>query len=486
MELNNIISQGRQMNLLAAISIISFLVFTACSEDPLKISPDTLPDSEMVDVYIDTLTVELYTISADALETQSPGTCLLGSVNDSVLGTLETDFFADFIYTDEPTFKDETDLDSIQVLDLIIDLIYNNEIIYGDFDTSDFEFAVYELLEPVPQYTKSDFTVLPHMYDPVPLDSSISFENETHDTYVAYDYYDTCYITLSNSFAQRFLDTVLINEEIYHSENQQNFKDHFKGFYFAVKPRVDEGGSIISIPQPLQVGSSTYYSLMNMTLRTLEWDADSSEWDTVSTVFSIGNPQSVIDTGGVYLNMYRNTLSANVAAVFNDTINQFSKAYIQSLSGPQVFVKLPTLSALREEIGNSVSVIRAQLILPVEMESYLRDEDIYSPPYRLGLLDGSSEDPILDDRLIENYLGGYIDTTSTDDYRYVLNIGNHLHEFLRDESSTLSNTFYLFAASPDLTNTVQYIRDRPARIVLRGSTSSNPPFVRMVYSKITE
>jgi hypothetical protein len=476
MDLNKFFSQLLKLNVGATISIISFLVFTACSEDPLKIGTDVLPEDEMLGAIIDTLPVELFTVATEAIETKSLGTSLLGSVNDPVMGTLETDFFADFIYVDEPTFKDETDLDSILVLDLTVDLVYNNNIIYGNLDTLNFQFNVYELLEPVPQYSKSDFTVLPHMYDPEPLNTAINFTNKTHSSYVTNDFYDTCHVTLSNTYAQRFLDTVLINDEIYHSENQRNFKEQFKGFYFAVTPPANEGGSIISINQSSSI----------MTLRTLEWNTDSTKWDTVSNVFSVGNSESAIDSGGVHLTMYRGMLSAEVEAVFNDTITQTSKAYIQSLTGPQVYVKLPTLADFREQVGSSVSVIRAQLVLPIDMENYHMDHELYTPPYRMGLLDGHSKEPILDDLVAENHLLGYIDSTYTDSLRYILNIGNHLHEYTRDVTSELSNTFYLFAASSDTKNSVQYLSDRPERIVLNGSRAGSKPFVRIIYSIIPQ
>lgn len=480
MELNNIFSQRYRFGLGTLISIYSILLFTACSEDPLMISPDALPNDGMMEIIVDTIPVELYTVSTDAIVTQSIGSSPLGSVNDNVIGNLQTDFFADFIYSEEPTFMDETDLDSVQILDLVIDLVYNRDNIYGDL--MGLHFKVYELLEPMPLYAKSDFFVLPHMYNPEPLNESMWYQARTYTANTS-DVVDTCHVKLNNSFAQRFLDTTLINEEIYHSENQRNFKDNFKGFYFAVEPRSYTGGAIIQIN----------HSYSTMTLRTIEWNDDDEVWDTVSNVFSIGNPSSKIDSGGVHLNMYRNTFKPDITTVINDTVTRHNLAYIQSLSGPQVYVKLPTLPALRDSLAGLVSVNRAQLILPVEMETYLNDKDYYSAPGLLGLIDGESKATIMDFTLAENHLGGKMDTTSADDYRYVLNIENHLHKYLRDETSELSNSFYLFAATIEKVtqnNTtipyLRYIKYAPARILLNGSTSSNPPFVRIVYSKIRE
>jgi hypothetical protein len=472
MELNKIFSQRRQLIPIVLISFFSFVLFSACSEYPLKIASGTLPNDELLNVTVDTLPVELFTVGTDAVETQSLTTTLLGSVNDTVMGDLETEFLADYIYTDEPTFRDQLDLDSVQVLDMVIDLLYSADNVYGKAINLDFD--VYELLEPMPQYSKSDYVVLPHMYDPTPISVDHWFQANTYEAINAIDVVDTCHVILKNSFAQQFLDTNLIKEDIYYSENQRQFKEHFKGFYFAVKPRPTEGGGIIMIDQ----------TAINMTLRTIEWNTDEAKWDTISNVFSIGNPSSEIDSGGMHLNLYRNTLSANVARTLNDTLHLFGNAYIQSLTGPQVFVKLPTLPALRDEFGNSISVNEAQLILPVNMERFMRDRGLYTPPYRLGLLDGKTKDPLLDDRLAENHIWGYRDSTSLGEIQYYwLNLENQLNDYIRDEASTASNTFFLFAASSDTKNTVQYLNDRPTRLVLNGSTSSNPPFLRIVYSK---
>jgi hypothetical protein len=480
MALNKLLSQLQQL-IRVGVFLLLTITLSNCSEDPLKINPGVLPDDQMLDAIIDTLPVELFTIGTDALETQSMTTVLLGSVNDTVMGVLETDFLADFIYTVEPTFKDQTDLDSVSIIDLYIDLIYATQNVYGSLD--DYEVKVYELLEPMPQYTKSDYLLLPHMYDPEALNIDQEFIQRNVNL-TEFDYlFDTCRILLNNDYAQRFLDTALINQEIYHSNNQRRFKENFKGFYFTVQPLTDEGGGIISMSQPL-VYSQQYYSSLSMTLRTLEWIEDSAEWDTIYNYFTIGYPQSAIDTGGVHLSLYRNTQSSRVATAFNDTVNLFPGAYIQSLTGPQVFVKLPTLPEFRNSLETSVSVIQAQLILPIEMGSYSRDIERYFPPSRLGLLDGVSKEPLFDDQWAQNHLWGYIDTTYSESHRYVLNIGNHVNYYIQEESLGLSNSFYLFAASLNTETTVQYLSDKPARVVLNGNTNNYKPFVRIIYSKI--
>ena len=215
-----------------------------------------------------------------------------------------------------------------------------------------------------------------------------------------------------------------------------------------------------------------------MTLRTIEWNSDSAKWDTTSTAFYLGNPNSKLDDGGTSLNLYRSSLNEKLQHIVNDTITNYSSAYIQSLAGTKVYLKIPALATMRDTFSYPVSINRAQLVLPIDTVRFLRDKVLYPPPLTLGVYDSKTNTFILDDRLRENYLWGYFDE---DNYQYVLNIGNHVHEFLRNDSSTLSDAFYLFATKGSPATYMEYT---PSRVVLNGSTTSRPPYVRIIYSKI--
>ncbi len=487
MEQNNILSQYCRSILIAALPFLFYFIISGCTEEPVNISPNNLPNDGSMEVYVKTIPVELFSIHTDALPARSIGISPFGSVNDGEIGNLQTEFLADFIYSEEPSFSEDTDLDSVQVLDLVIDLVYNRNLIYGGKGAiqsiNKENIDVYELLEPIPLYSKSDFLMLPHMYDPEPLDIDFSYDAKTY-TNNTIDVNDTIHIFLDNSFAQRFLDTLLINEGIYNSENQQLFKEYFKGFYFKVQPRTTKGGVIIPID----------HSYSSMTLRTIEWNDNDDKWDTISNVFTLGNPDSEIDSGGVHLNIYRNALSADLAAALDDTVSLEDHAYIQSLTGPQVYVKIPGLSALRDSLEGLASVNRAQLILPLDMDIYEEDKDLFATPYMLGLFDSKSNSAVIDFSLAENHLGGKLDSSDMENCKYIINLENHIHNYLRNSDSDLSNSFYLFAATVEEETTssgikvqyLRYIKYNPVRAILNGSSSSNPPYLRIVYSKLNE
>jgi hypothetical protein len=425
---------------------------------------EVLPNDDMLEVFTDTVPVELYTIGFEALETRSIGISPLGCVNDTVIGILETDFICDFIFSDIVSYKDNVYPDSLDILDLTIELEYNTT--YGD--SMDVDFSVHELYEPLPNYTKSDYILFSHMYDQEPINDGPPVKGRLNsgpnDSVAVYS------IKLKNEFAERFIDTALIHKGIFETYNQRQFKQYFKGFYFKVQPREEPGGGIIMVD----------HSKSTMILRTLEWNGDSAKWDTVSNLFSLGYPESEIDSGGVHLNLYRSTLNSKLSELLNDTITSYKSAYVQSLTGPKVYIKIPSLVTMRDTLNNAVSVNRAQLILPIDKEIFDRDKKKYSPPLNLGIFDSKTNSAIVDDELVENYLGGGIDTSNC---QYVFEIGNHVHKYLRSDTSSLSNGFYLFAAKG---SPVSYLKYTPARVVLNGSTSDRPPFVRIIYSKIPE
>lgn len=434
-----------------------FIFFSySCEDKPLEAGLDILPEDDLLAVVDTILPVELFTISDEAVYTRSIGTSPLGSVNDPVTGILETDFITDFIYSGTVSFTDDPP-DSVFLIDLKMELAYSAS--YGD--SLDIDFNVYELIEPMPDYAYSDYQMFSHMYDHSPVNTGPPVKKD--DTTSAY------IVTIKDEFAYRLLDTSLINDEIYTSSNQRLFKEYFKGFYFAVEPREQNGGGIILVN----------HTSSKMILRTLEWNTDSSTWDTLSNTFYLGNPSSTIDSGGVHLNMYRGTMASQTEQVLNDTVNLSSQAYISALAGPRVLAKIPALEALREQYEGQLSVNFAHLVLPFDSAIYLRDRGFYAPPASLGLFDSGLNTTILDDELAENHLGGAIDTVNS---QFLFNVGNHVHEYLRDNESTYANSFFVFAATGSPVTRLTYT---PARIVLNGSTTTqDKPYLRIVYSII--
>ena len=462
MEQSNLISRLRHYLSLVLISFVGISLIINCTEKPLEIDPgNILPDDDMLNVIFKDIPVELYTVSLEALETQSIGISPLGVVNDPVMGTLETDFISDFVYNDDISFINGLP-DSFEILDLTIDLAY--AIHYGN--PYELNFNVYELTEPIPIYTKSDYIMYPHMYNSEPLNDGHAYSERKYLLNTQRDTLSIYSIRLKNDFAERLIDEDLLDSGIYNSSSVDLFRHFFTGLYFAVEPRVEEGGTIITVD----------HRNSSMLFRIRGWNSTSESWDTINNTYSIGNSQV---HNGVHLNMYRNIPSNQLEEVINDTITPQSSVYIQSLSGTKIYVKMPSLAAIRDTLDTlvAISVNRAQLILPINEEIYNRDKQLYSPPARLGIFDSKSNYALYDN-YAENHIDGYLDF---DNYQYVLNIEEHIHEYLRNDTNSFSNTFYVFAGSGTPVIPLVYT---PARIVLNGSEADRKPYVRLIYSEI--
>ena len=210
MEQNSQFSKLRHIVAIALLPFITLYLLTNCTEKPLQIDPnDILPDNDMLDVIIDSIPVELFTVNLEAFEAKSLDISPLGCVNDTVVGILQTDFICDIIYVNEVSFDNDLNPDSIQILDLTIELDYNSH--YGD--SMDVNFNVYELYESMPAYSKCDYIMYPHMYSQEPVNEGPAFkgrlESNLDDTIKVYT------IKLKNEFARRFIDTSLISDGIY-------------------------------------------------------------------------------------------------------------------------------------------------------------------------------------------------------------------------------------------------------------------------------
>ncbi|MBA7551104.1 hypothetical protein ES705_43639 [subsurface metagenome] len=194
----------------------------------------------------------------------------------------------------------------------------------------------------------------------------------------------------------------------------------------------------------------------------------------------MGNPVSLVDSGGIHLNMYHHVISEQVGIVLDDTTNSQALAYTQALTGPQILIEFPTLEDIREEFGYNVIINKAELILPVNQELY--DEVFYTSPSNLGLYDNVTKYFLIDDGLILNYFGGVLDNVN---YQYMFNVGNHIHEYMQGGADTLfSKKFILFPSK--VISPVEPIQSTPGRLVLNGGSSDNPPRLKIIYSEIPE
>jgi hypothetical protein len=460
---------------------VFLVLFSSCEEVPLKAGFNLL-GNDTLEIKADTLAIELYTVASGPYRAASYSTSLLGSLNDPVFGQLNAELLTDVLYTEYyVSYADKKDTDMVVLKDMELQLKYTS--FYGD--TTGFDFDVYEMTSAVPD-TSTDFDP-ENYYDPLPLNigkplrifidtTNIDTIKNTYTLNYSYN------VKLRNDYAEKYLNQQMITDSGYYMKFKDDFKQLIKGFY--IKPK--NNGGLISIDHKNS-------KLLIHTIQKIN-----GVNDTIEDEFYLGYHP---DVGGLHINTFKNISGTEISKVFNDTLKINSQAYIQSLAGPQILVKIPGLKQKRTEFGYKMVINKAELVLPVN-KTYLND--LYKPPYIIGIRvrDSLANNRVLDDgqvnitrgsspnQRVYNSLNGVYDPAR---FQYTLNIGNQIHEFLRDQTgSAYGDSFYIFGAdwvysSINSALVTVYSIQTPGRVVLNNSDAiESKPYLRIIYSKIPE
>ena len=464
MELIKKFSHRRSL-IVTTFSFFFLLFINSCSEEPLKIGINLLPEDELLQVYDTTLTVELYTVPAEPLVSRSLSYNLLGSINDPVMGKLKAEYFTNILHGGNVSFKDTIIEGDISIYNIELQLYFDN--VYGD--SLGFDVTVHEKRGAIPDTAKSNYEVKNTDYFPAVLNIGIPelLNDSTNAVKVQLD--------PNSLFAQRFISAQYVNYEGMYdtdSSGRQLFREKFPGLYIATEFKNGEGGGIISINN----------STSKLVLRTFEKNPDSinNYIDTISNEFSIGNPLIIWDGDSVTsLNMYQFDLSADITSILNDTVNSQPLAYIQSLTGPNTLIEMPTLKDFLTGFKDDLVIHKAELRLPVNQEFF--DNEFFKSPGSLGLVNSVSKTFLEDDLPIPYYIGGGLDATN---YIYMFNVGNDLNEYMKDDSESIKK-YLLFPSNRTMPVTLNEIV--PGRVVLNGGNNvTDTPTLKILYSLITK
>jgi hypothetical protein len=458
---------SRQKNFLRFIFFFSIVVFfSSCNDDPLEIGKNILPGDDSLAVGIDTLAVEVSTAEMEPILAHTLGFSLLGVTSDPVFGKIYADFLTDFTWADSFYFDNGIPENNFRAEKL--EMIIKVNGYYGPDSMINYE--VYELLSDFPTYRYSDYELPDELWD---RNAKLNVGN----TYVEYDTSNGdifLHQRLSDDFMARLIDEDLIlNDGIYRDEDA--FRNTFKGLYVKNGFIPNDGGLV-----RVDYGSS------RLVLSTFVTDTTGKE-QAVKYEYVFGLPS----LNGKSLNRYISYPAARVSNALSDNSGSHEYGYIQSLTGPKVRVSIPGLAQLRRELGYQASVNKAELIFPIDMQTL--DMETYLPPAVLGMRDFVNDTNIIDDLLVSGYFGGRLDTARME-YRF--NIGNYIHEYLRDSISFTDATLFVFGGryitvrssiyNPGELDITYYELSTPGRVVLNGSNASNPPLLRIIYSKFPE
>jgi hypothetical protein len=435
-------------------SCILLILLFACKEDPSKLGLEFLQDSDILDVALtDTVKVEAFTVEREHVLTTSQYSLPLGSYADPVFGHVKAEFLAQFAFSDYVDFGLSPVCDSL-VIELFCLGSYGN----GEFTSN---INVYELtsdlVDSIYYYSDFDPTGLYNINKINVSDAIISNLNKNDDNTDS----SLIQIYLNKFYGNKLINPQIEDDSLFYT-NDSVFKANIKGLYFSVD-QVDEGGLILyALPSNILSRIVLYYHNF----------ADTLEY----SYYFYGSYVRV----GIF--DFNNHNEANIPYL-NDTTFQDTAIYLQSLGGIVADIKFPHIDNLIENLG-TVSINKAELIIPVLTDSIEQEE--YEIPGQLGLrlINAEGEEAVIPDDPSVLGLVGYFGGKYDDEIKaYKFNIGNYIQQLVNGNEY---NDLRLFAGTYDeTTNFLSYNIAKADRVVLAsGNNSNNRIRLNIFYTKI--
>jgi hypothetical protein len=470
------------------VVLVAF-VFSACTDDPLKVGLNVLPNDELLNAKADTLQLECYTVegvpsyvnyNSDISNDNFP----LGFVNDPVFGKTSAETVIPIQYNTanyygiKPyyyTNKDATYyFDTSDVyLSCRLYLNINKNLIYAG---NGFE------VEAIPLAKKFSYG---HPSNYVVKSDEIDFTQGSVSAKTIQKYYvdnkkiggvDSgkyyLIVEFEKEYGKKFMDSAFIkSKDLYSSDS--SFSANLHGFYLRAKALTEKGGmnniysanSRLVLEYSRIVKDSIGKSGKNAT------DIDTAYRKTLYSTLTIGN----------YNTFYKNESNTYPAGPFgtslNDTINELSTFNVQSLGGVRGYVKIKGLDELKNK-KDSVGVNYAELVFPINTDNFDSTYFFYPKRLTVTLKYGNNEIILDDNRWNAYYFDGFYNNTRKD---YRINITEYVHQYLSGKYS--SNGFYVYAAanSTDAPALLEY--KVPGRICLNSGVNKQPSFLRVIYTK---
>ncbi len=395
------------------------VLFISCNSDSTLIGESLQPPSERIHAhYLDTLTIQAFTLSKDSI--LSSGALL------ATVGHLEDDYFGSS--TASCLFRVRLDNDDFApgpdaIADsLVLTLLPDN--FYGDSVTK-MVLKVYRLDEDI--FLESDY-----------------YSNLNPILDLATEHSDT--IAVTDTLIRFVLDTTFfvdVLQDIDTIDSNAELREYFKGIYIAADPVPLEGEGAILLLNLLSSDSK-----MTLYYRT---PTDTADYDFL------------ISTTSARVNMFSHdhSLKMDTTGTVEDTL-----IFVQGMAGTYARIDFPFLDDLKE-MGD-LAINKAEITFKI---FEYQDSATYPPPEKLTLLTMNDEGEFIylfDSQLGEEYFGGTLDE---EEGVYSFMITNHVKDYLAGD--TPHSTIYLFVGN-QVTS--------PERTILINSSSPNNIRFKIIYT----
>ena len=371
------------------------ILFTACKKEWNEFGSQLVVSDDLELFSFDDQEIKISVVKEDSLSSLNSSKSYIGSINDPYFGNTTASLYTEFrIPSTDVDFGASAQVDSF-VLSLDIAGYYGDTL-------SPLSISVREMLETIETsitdsldvetsvniYSSDDFDVDPQLLNN-PQQALQSIVNSELN------------ITLSNTFAQHFLDADSAN----YADNEA-FQNFFSGLY-------------ISADQTLDNGLLLELDLLNENSKlTLYYHNETA--DSLSYDFQIN---SSADRMTRWLHDYSST---EIESAID--MEHVSQGYVQGSVGLRTYVELPDLNSLKD---SNYVFHSAELIIP-----YISTEvdSLFYSPSKLGLAAVNSEgnlEVLTEDQNIQGsayFDGNRNETTET----YTFNIARYVHKVVQE------------------------------------------------------
>ena len=371
------------------------ILFTSCKKEWNELGSQLVVSDDLELFSFDEQEIKISVVKEDSLRSLNSSTSYIGYLNDPYFGNTSASLYTEFrIPSTDVNFGLSAQADSI-VLSLDIAGYYGDTL-------SPLTISVREMLETIETTTTDtlDVETVVNIYSSDDFDVDLQLLNNAQQELLPIAS-SKLNITLSNAFAQQFLDADPAN----YADNEA-FQSFFNGLYIAA----DQG---------LENGLLLELDLLNESSKlTLYYHNEIS--DSLSYDFQIN---SSADRMTRWSHDYSAT---EIESALN--MDFVTQGYVQGGVGLRTYVELPDLNSLKD---SNYVFHSAELIIP-----YISNEldSIFYGPSKLGLAavnsDGNLE-VLTEDQNIQGstYFDGNRDETTE---TYTFNIARYIHKVVQE------------------------------------------------------
>jgi hypothetical protein len=363
------------------------ILFSISCNQEAKFGLGFLPADDTLNIYIDTTSINAYTLRDDSLETSFPSQFLLGAYIDPIFGKVKAEFATQVLLNNSSSFHPyylEGTAKSLTVYLKFDNITIPNTYGNGNEELQINVYKINKILKSTDLFYANDNSTNYH-------------DNELIGTAILKNFKDTLPIELNLSLAQDFID----NSMYYFSlSDTLRFFQKFYGLYFSISSNSTDG--MIARFNPSSAS----------TKMVLEYSSSIS--DSLSYTFLI-NSNCV--SANFFTHDFTGTELENLNTP-NNVKNTDSVVYLQSMGGTKIKLDFPNISKY-QNIKNLV-INKAELVVKTEKSNFTNETD-YPAIDKMAIVKYDENNNLI---LIDEFLtqaNTYTGSTYTDgEYRFLI------------------------------------------------------------------